>query len=245
LRRNRVISSSAAKRLVHQQELGLGDERTRNRGPHLHAAGKLARVGLCKTGEADKVERGADLRPHVRLEPEQQPQWQPHNWPRPWPTASGSAPGTRSRSGARRQPATNSTAPLSGALKPATMRSAVDLPQPEGPSRVRNSPGRTARSRPSSATTPLANVLRTSRSPTKGAWSESTGSGLVIAEADHSTAALSLSAFANPGIRQPPPRPPEQRQVRSQRTIQQFYPIQTRIARPRGGPPARCSGACM
>jgi hypothetical protein len=63
----------------------------------------------------------------------------------------------------------HSTAPPVGSLNPATMRSAVDLPQPEGPSRVRNSPGRTDRSKPSSATTPFANVLPTPRNATMDA----------------------------------------------------------------------------
>ena len=44
-----------------------------------------------------------------------------------------------------------STAPRSGWSKPATMRSAVVLPQPDGPSSATSSPGASARSKPSSA----------------------------------------------------------------------------------------------
>src|SRR5215203_4599317 len=42
-------------------------------------------------------------------------------------------------------------APESGCRKPAIRLSVVDLPQPDGPSKVRNSPGGTARSIPSTA----------------------------------------------------------------------------------------------
>ena len=45
--------------------------------------------------------------------------------------------------------------PAVGASSPATIRSSVVLPQPEGPSSVTNSPARTARSTGSSARVPL------------------------------------------------------------------------------------------
>src|SRR5262245_35087793 len=69
----------------------------------------------------------------------------------------------------------HSTFPLVGSLKPAMMRSAVDLPQPEGPSSDTNSPGHTSRLRRSSATTPLAKVLPTPFSATMGDLDGSTG----------------------------------------------------------------------
>src|SRR5712691_5090207 len=69
-------------------------------------------------------------------------------------------------------PAGQAMAPRDGALKPASRRKAVDLPQPEGPSRDRNSPGRTSRSNRSSATTPFAYVLPTPRSATMGGASK-------------------------------------------------------------------------
>jgi hypothetical protein len=62
----------------------------------------------------------------------------------------------------------HSTFPLVGSLKPAMMRSAVDLPQPEAPSSDTNSPGHTLRSRRSRATTPLAKLLPTPRSAMMG-----------------------------------------------------------------------------
>src|SRR5512144_1703944 len=43
--------------------------------------------------------------------------------------------------------------PASGARKPATSRSVVVLPHPDGPSRATSSPGRTDRSRPTTAPT--------------------------------------------------------------------------------------------
>ena len=43
------------------------------------------------------------------------------------------------------------------------MRSAVDLPQPEGPSSDRNSPGRSVEIEPSSASVPVPNALPTPR----------------------------------------------------------------------------------
>src|SRR5262249_23869386 len=63
----------------------------------------------------------------------------------------------------------HSTVPLVGSLQPPMMRSAVDWPQPDGPSNDTNSPGRTLRSRRSSATTPFAKVLPTLWSATTGA----------------------------------------------------------------------------
>ncbi len=47
-------------RLVHQEELRLGDERARNRDPHAHAAGQFARKGLREFAETDTVERRPD-----------------------------------------------------------------------------------------------------------------------------------------------------------------------------------------
>src|SRR5580698_6376504 len=59
------------------------------------------------------------------------------------------------------------------------MRSAVDLPQPDGPSSDRNSPCRTSRSRPDSASVPLGNVLPTPRNATSQAPEECVADGIV------------------------------------------------------------------
>src|SRR6516164_3293373 len=53
-------------------------------------------------------------------------------------------------------------------MSPAMMRSAVDLPQPEGPSSETNSPARTSRFNASRATVPRSNVLPTSCRATMG-----------------------------------------------------------------------------
>src|SRR5215475_8915013 len=71
----------------------------------------------------------------------------------------------------------HSTVPLVGSLKPAMMRNAVDLPQPDGPSSETNSPSRTSRCRRSSATTPLVKVLPTPSSATTGALGGGEGAG--------------------------------------------------------------------
>ena len=63
----------------------------------------------------------------------------------PTSRACGGVP-ARSRPRSRMRPA-------SGASKPATRRSSVDLPEPEPPSSARNSPGATSRLSPSSAST--------------------------------------------------------------------------------------------
>src|SRR5436190_18445737 len=47
--------------------------------------------------------------------------------------------------------------------RPATMRSSVDLPQPEGPTRTQNWPSPTSKSMPLMASKPPAQVLRTLR----------------------------------------------------------------------------------
>src|SRR6185437_8442104 len=58
--------------------------------------------------------------------------------------------------------------PLSGCSKPAIIRSVVVLPEPDGPSSVKNSPAATFRSTLSTATT-SPYVLRTPATPTSAA----------------------------------------------------------------------------
>src|ERR687893_97841 len=52
-----------------------------------------------------------------------------------------------------------STSPDEGCSSPATIRSSVVLPQPDGPSRTRYSPSSVVRSMPSTARTPPGNSL--------------------------------------------------------------------------------------
>ena len=47
-------------RLVHQQQLRLGDERARDRDAHAHAAGQFARIGVGELCQADAAERRLD-----------------------------------------------------------------------------------------------------------------------------------------------------------------------------------------
>ncbi len=49
--------------------------------------------------------------------------------------------------------------PLVGSSRPEAMRSSVDLPQPDGPTTVTNSPGRTANVTSSMARVPSGNVI--------------------------------------------------------------------------------------
>src|SRR5436305_10679821 len=65
-------------------------------------------------------------------------------------------------------PCDHATVPAVGSLSPAMMRSAVDFPQPDGPTTDTNSPGCTSKSKRSSATTPLAKALPTFLSATMG-----------------------------------------------------------------------------
>jgi hypothetical protein len=44
-------------RLVHQEKLRMGDERSRDRHAHLHAAAELARIGLLEAVEPDHLDR--------------------------------------------------------------------------------------------------------------------------------------------------------------------------------------------
>ena len=53
--------------------------------------------------------------------------------------------------------------PRVGAARPVRSLRTVDLPQPDGPSRARNSPGRISRSSPDKAMTLLAKTLSTPR----------------------------------------------------------------------------------
>src|SRR6266850_6964482 len=72
----------------------------------------------------------------------------------------------RRRSGGITVPGDESTrsptriSPASGAMKPATSRSVVVLPQPEGPSRATSSPGCTVSSRPATAATSPKRLVR-------------------------------------------------------------------------------------
>ena len=135
-------------RLVHQQDLRLRHQRARDRDAHLHAAGELARIGLLEALEADQRQHLGGARLRLALADARERQRQHHVASARSPTASGSGPGTRSRdrAAARRSPhaarSASRSCRRSARPRPAMMRSSVDLPQPEGPSRLTNSPSR-------------------------------------------------------------------------------------------------------
>ena len=58
------------------------------------------------------------------------------------------------------------TSPVEGSVSPAMMRSAVDLPQPEGPSSETNSRSPISKAASRKATTPFGKILLTPRSET-------------------------------------------------------------------------------
>src|SRR5215211_5979916 len=82
------------------------------------------------------------------------------------------------------------TRPSSGASKPAIILSVVVLPQPDGPSSEKNSPGSTASSTPSTATTPPGKRLVTRSRRIEAGDAVGRGGGIVLltraaGEGDH------------------------------------------------------------
>jgi hypothetical protein len=63
--RSRVWASSA-ERLVHQDDLGIVDERAHDVGPLPHAAGELVRVVLLEAGQPDPLDGGGRASPALR-----------------------------------------------------------------------------------------------------------------------------------------------------------------------------------
>ncbi len=147
-------------RLVHQQHARRGDQRARDRHPHPHAAGQFARIGLGEIGKADARQRLHDARrgrgPVDAGELQRQEDVAEHRRPRHQRRLLEHEADAAARVARRSRQV---TVPRVGSLRPAMMRSAVDLPQPDGPSSDRNSPSRTSRSSPSSASVPVPNSL--------------------------------------------------------------------------------------
>ncbi len=159
-------------RLVHQQQRRLGDQRARDRDAHLHAAGQLARIGVARSRRARPARsaaatRAAGVGAAAPAQLERQPTLRATvahgisvgSW-NTKPISPCRAPACAAAPG-------HSTVPRVGSLRPAIMRSAVDLPQPDGPSSETNSPGHRSRLKRSSAMTPLAKVLPTPCSETE------------------------------------------------------------------------------
>ena len=146
-------------RLVEEEDARLDRERARERDPLLHPARELVRIAVAGVAEADELEQLRDLAP--RRSSFAVPRiFSPYSTFRDalmfgkrlyaWKTM----PMSRLLGGTRVMslPATRMR-PEFGRSKPATMRSAVVLPQPDGPSSETNSPSSSEMLMPSSATT--------------------------------------------------------------------------------------------
>ena len=164
-----------AERFVQQQQLGLDRQRARQRNTLALTAGDLLGIAVREVADAQQIQQRLHARADLALR-------------RPLracahlqakcdialpPSCDGTArsAGTRSRRDAR-APARRASSgrpmtmsPESTNSRPASTRSSVVLPEPDGPSSARNSPGATVSDTPSSAATPL-NDLRRSRNST-------------------------------------------------------------------------------
>ena len=146
-RRWRVNSSSAPNGSSISSRSGSGHERARDRYAHLHAARQLARqagrrlrrdrrararastrrIGIAAR-RAGEVERQADVRARRVAHGISVGDWNTNAMRRPSPPVASNVP-PHQRS-----------CPADGRARPAMRCSSVDLPQPDGPTSVRNSP---------------------------------------------------------------------------------------------------------
>ena len=150
-----------AERLVEQQDARLDRERAGQRDALALAAGKLRRIALAEPAELDEIEQFLDaardlglgrarsrrlrtVRPKATLSATVMWRNSAYCWKtKPTPRSVTGWSVTSSPS--------NATVPASGNSSPAMIRSSVVLPEPEGPSSARNSPGRASRSMSPSA----------------------------------------------------------------------------------------------
>ena len=127
------------KRLVHQQNLRLHDERAGKADALAHAAGKLLGIGRFETVEADDVDRceralarfGGRCAMGAQADLDIVEHGQPGKQRKALEHHRDAVVGAGRRAGRRRSPS-----PLVGRDRPEMMRSKVDLPQPERPSRA-------------------------------------------------------------------------------------------------------------
>ena len=152
-------------RLVEQQHARPLDQRARERDALALAAGQLVRLACGEAFEPDQRQHLGDARRDLRLgqsillEPERdiardgqmrkQRVALEHHVDRP-PIGRHRRDILRRRAGCDRHPASRS---------PASMRSSVVLPQPEGPSSAKNSPSKMSSDTPSTAATPEKRLL--------------------------------------------------------------------------------------
>lgn len=134
-------------RLVETQQLGLHRERAGEADLLAHAARELAGIGALEAGEADELDQALGvIAPFGRRDParlERDLHVLDHR--EPGKEREGLEHDGRVRIDAGERRAAIEHPPARGAMSPATMRSRVDLPQPEGPTRHTNSPGATAK----------------------------------------------------------------------------------------------------
>ena len=145
-----------AERLVHQQDVGIVHQRAADAGALLHAAGQLARILALEAGEADEREQVARALASGARRAFPSCRAGTARCRERSPRAAASAPGRRCRSRrAARSPRAPpiETVPPVGGTRPATSRSSVDLPQPDGPTRQTNSLRRTSSETSDMATT--------------------------------------------------------------------------------------------
>ena len=159
LRAQRLVE--AAERLVEQHHGRPRRERPGQRDPLLLAAGELVGVALGEVARAGPAR--APRRPGGAARPRGAGRCRTRRCARRSGAGTARGPGRPGRPGGaragcqQRRSATSSPAilivPASGRSRPATSRSVVDLPQPEGPIRVSSSPGAASSDSRSAATT--------------------------------------------------------------------------------------------
>ena len=154
-----------AERLVEQEHRRVHHQRAGQRGAHPHAAGEL--LGVLRL-EARRARRARSPRRPGPRGPPSAPcpaRRTARRCAAPCATAAAWRPGTRSRGSVR----STVTVPASGASSPEAIRSSVDLPQPDGPTTVTNSPGATSNDVGARARVPSGNVLATPSNTSVGA----------------------------------------------------------------------------
>ena len=126
-------------RLVHQQELRFHRQHLRERDALALPAAEVARKAIAETGEAEPPEPLVGLRPAPRRAPRREVETERDVVTRGLPRQQRVVLEQHADLGARTPV---SIVPASGCCRPMTARSRLDLPEPEGPTRLTNWPGR-------------------------------------------------------------------------------------------------------
>ena len=190
LSRSRVISSSAPNGSSNRKTFGLHHQRAGQRAAHLHAARQLLRVLLLEAVEPDEGDVLGGATRSLRLVDALQLGEQLDVASAPCATAAASRPGTRSR----RWPRSTRDEPPVALVRPEAIRSSVLLPQPDGPTTVTNSPGRTSNVVSRRAWVPSGKTIETSLKLNAGAAPTSPIGATVAASGDASEIPVVLNA---------------------------------------------------